>query len=60
MFPGGSRGRNGFRAGGMVEDAGAGIARVHLTDLEGRVFEGFVENGIILFSSDEPVALPSA
>ena len=42
----------------MVEDAGAGIARVRLTELEGRVFEGFVENGIVLFSSDDPSRCP--
>jgi len=55
---GGNWGPNGFRAGGTVEDAGAGIARVRLTDLEGRLFEDSVENGIVLFSSDEPVAMP--
>jgi hypothetical protein len=55
---GGNWGRNGFRAGGTVEDAGAGIARVRLTDLEGHIFEDTVENGVILFSSDEPVAMP--
>lgn len=55
---GGNWGRNGFRAGGTVEDAGAGIARVRLTDLEGRTFEDAVENGIVLFSSDQPVAMP--
>ena len=55
---GGNWGHNGFRAGGTVEDAGAGIARVRLTDLEGHMFEDTVENGVILFSSDKPVAMP--
>jgi hypothetical protein len=55
---GGSWGRDGFRAGGTVEDAGAGIARVRLTDVDGRAFEDTVENGVVLFSSDEPVAMP--
>jgi hypothetical protein len=55
---GGNWGRRGFRAGGTVEDAGAGIARVRLTDRDGRRFEDAVENGVVLFSSDEPVALP--
>jgi hypothetical protein len=30
---GGNWGRDGFRAGGTVEDAGAGVARVRLTDV---------------------------
>lgn len=55
---GGNWGRRGFRAGGTVEDAGAGIARVRLTDREGRTFEDTVENGVVLFSSEEPVATP--
>jgi hypothetical protein len=55
---GGNWGQNGFRAGGTVEDAGAGIARVRLTDQEGRIFEDDVEIGVVLFSSAEPVAMP--
>ena len=55
---GGNWGRDGFRAGGTVEDAGAGIARVRLTDVEGRAFEDTVENGVVLLSSDKPVAMP--
>jgi hypothetical protein len=55
---GGSWGRSGFRAGGTVEDAGAGIQRVRLIDLEGRVFEDTVENEVALFSSNEPAAMP--
>jgi hypothetical protein len=55
---GGNWGRRGFRAGGTVEDAGAGVARVRLTDREGRTFEDTVENGVVLFSSEEPVAMP--
>lgn len=41
-----------------VEEAGAGIARVRLTDVEGRAFEDTVENGVVLFFSDEPVVMP--
>jgi hypothetical protein len=55
---GGNWGRRGFRAGGTVEDAGAGVERVRLTDREGLTFEDTVENGVVLFSSDEPVAMP--
>ena len=55
---GGNWGRRCFRAGGTVEDAGAGVARVQLTNREGRTFEDTVERGIVLFSSDEPVAMP--
>jgi hypothetical protein len=55
---GGNWGRNGFRAGGTIEDAEAGVARVRLTDLEGHIFEDPVENDVVLFSSDEPVAMP--
>jgi hypothetical protein len=31
---------------------------VQLTNREGRTFEDTVERGIVLFSSDEPVAMP--
>jgi hypothetical protein len=31
---------------------------VRLTDVDGRAFEDTVENGVVLFSSDEPVAMP--
>ena len=55
---GGNWGPAGFRAGGTVEDAGTGIARVRLTDVEGHSFEDAVENGVVLFSSDRPVAMP--
>ena len=55
---GGNWGQNGFRAGGTVEDAGAGIERVRLTDRNGRSFEDIVENGVVLFCSDEPVVMP--
>ena len=54
---GGHWGPKGFRAGGTVEDA-AGIARVRLTDRQGQTFEDAVEHGVVLFSSDEPVAMP--
>jgi hypothetical protein len=55
---GGNWGSRGFRAGGTVEDAGAGVMRVRLTDRGGRMFEDTVENGVVLFSSEEPVAMP--
>ena len=55
---GGDWGRGGFRAGGTVEDAGKGVARVRLTDAEGRTFEDTVDDGVVLFISDEPVAMP--
>lgn len=55
---GGNWGRDGFRAGGTVEDAGAGVARVRLTDVEGRTFEDTVENGVVLLFSDGPVTMP--
>jgi hypothetical protein len=55
---GGNWGRTGFRAGGRVEDAGANITRVRLTDRNGRMFEDRVESGVVLFSSGEPVAMP--
>jgi hypothetical protein len=55
---GGNWGQRGLRAGGTVEDAGAEITRVRLTDVEGRTFEDTVENGVVLFSSDELVTMP--
>lgn len=55
---GGNWGRQGFRAGGTVEDAGKGVARVRLTDVEGRTFEDPVDEGVVLFMSDEPVTMP--
>jgi hypothetical protein len=55
---GGNWGREGFCAGGTVEDAGKGVARVRLTDAEGRAFEDTVDDGVVLFISDEPVAMP--
>jgi hypothetical protein len=55
---GGNWGRQGFRAGGTVEDAGKGVARVRLTDADGRTFEDTVDDGVVLFLSDEPVAMP--
>jgi hypothetical protein len=55
---GGNWGQRGLGAGGTVEDAGAGIARVRLTDVEGRTFEDTVQDGVVMFSSDEPVTMP--
>jgi hypothetical protein len=37
---------------------GAEITSVRLTDVEGRTFEDTVENGVVLFSSDELVTMP--
>jgi hypothetical protein len=42
----------------MVEDAGYGVRTVRLIDSGGRVFEDTVENGAVLFLSDQPVESP--
>jgi len=55
---GGNWGLDGFRAGGTVEDAGKGVSHVRLTDSEGNRFEDTVDDGVVLFMSDEPVAMP--
>lgn len=55
---GGNWGPQGFRAGGTIEDPGNGISHVRLTDSEGRTFEDTVDDGVVLFMSDEPVARP--
>jgi hypothetical protein len=55
---GGGWGSDGFRAGGTVEDAGKGIVLVRLRDREGRVFEDTVDQGIVLFLSNDPVVMP--
>lgn len=55
---GGNWGRDGFRAGGTVDDAGMGVTRVRLTDSQGRTFEDIVDDGIVLFMSEEPVLMP--
>lgn len=55
---GGNWGRQGFRAGGTVEDAGKTVSRVRLTDSEGSTFQDTVDDGVVLFMSDEPVAMP--
>lgn len=55
---GGNWGDDGFRAGGTVEDAGKGVSRVRLTDAQGRTFEDTVDDGVVLFLSEEPVAMP--
>jgi hypothetical protein len=41
-----------------VEDSGQGVVRVRLTDAEGRTFEDTVNDGVVLFISEEPVAMP--
>jgi hypothetical protein len=55
---GGNWGHDGFRAGGTVEDAGENVSRVRLTDAKGRAFEDTVDDGVVLFMSEEPVAMP--
>lgn len=55
---GGNWGADGFRAGGTIEDAGKGITRVRLTDARDRAFEDTVDDGVVLFISEEPVAMP--
>ena len=55
---GGNWGHDGFRAGGTVEDAGKNVSRVRLTDAKGRPFEDTVDDGVVLFMSEEPVAMP--
>ena len=49
---------DGFRAGGWVEDAGRHIAAVRVSDRNGVVLDDDVENHVVLFRSDRPVALP--
>lgn len=55
---GGNWGPHGFLAGGTVEDAGKGVVRVLLIDAEGRTFEGTVDDEVVLFMSEDPVAMP--
>jgi hypothetical protein len=55
---GGNWGPGGFSAGGTVEDSGQGVVRVRLTDAEGRTFEDTVDDRVVLFMSQEPVAMP--
>lgn len=55
---GGNWGSHGFLAGGTVEDAGKTVVRVLLIDAEGRMFEDTVDDGVVLFMSEEPVAMP--
>jgi hypothetical protein len=55
---GGNWGRDGFRAGGTVEDAGKNVSRVRLTDARGRPFDDTVDDGVVLFMSEEPVSMP--
>jgi hypothetical protein len=55
---GGNWGHDGFRAGGTIEDAGENVSRVRLTDPKGRPFEDTVDDGVVLFMSEEPVSMP--
>jgi hypothetical protein len=47
-----------FHAGGYVADHGEHIARVRLTAKNGTQIEDTVDNGIVLFISEQPVELP--
>jgi hypothetical protein len=53
---GGGWGQDGFQAGGTVE--GTGVSRVRLTDSEETTFEDSVDDGVVLFLSDKPIAMP--
>lgn len=55
---GGGWGPEGFNAGGAIEDAGRSVRLVRLTDALGSTFEDTVDDGVVLFLSDEPVAMP--
>jgi hypothetical protein len=55
---GGNWGLDGFRAGGTVENAGEEVSHVRLTDSEGKTFEDTVDDDVVLFMSNEPVAMP--
>jgi hypothetical protein len=55
----GSGGRGSeFRAGGEVFDNAAAITRVRLISSNGVVLEDIVQDGLVLFWSDQEVALP--
>jgi hypothetical protein len=47
-----------FRAGGEVFDSNVAITRVHLISSNGVVLEDTVQDGLVLFWSDQEVALP--
>jgi hypothetical protein len=55
---GGNWGSRGLLAGGTVEDGSQDIARVRLTDSRGSSIEDTVDDGVVLFLSDEPLAMP--
>ena len=47
-----------FWAGGWVVDNGLEVTRVRLTGRNGRVLEDFVDNGLVLFVTDQKVRVP--
>jgi hypothetical protein len=54
----GGRSASEFYAGGEVIDAGFDIVRIRLVSANGIVLEDLVENGLVLFWSDQEVILP--
>jgi hypothetical protein len=57
LFGGGGYG-NDFYAGGYVNAIGAAIESVHLVSDNGIVLKDSVENGLVLFVTDQPVEMP--
>ena len=49
---------NGFWAGGFVRDNGFDVAQVRLISDQGLVFEDTVQDGIVLFVSDQNTSRP--
>jgi hypothetical protein len=49
---------NQFYAGGYVIDNGLDVVRVRLTAANGTVLEDSVDDGVVLFVTDQPVELP--
>jgi len=49
---------NDFYAGGHVIDNGSGVARIRLVAANGTILEDSVEDGIVLFLSEQPVDIP--
>lgn len=49
---------NQFYAGGYIQDNGQDVVRVRLLSRNGVLLENRVENGIVLFLSDQPIELP--
>jgi hypothetical protein len=47
-----------FYAGGTVADHGLDVVRIRLVGKNGTAIEDIVENGIVLFLTDQPITLP--